>query len=87
MEIVFSDTAIKHIEYWKKTNNVKIQNKILGLIGEIQNNPYIGTGKPEPLKYELSGKWSRRIDNKHRIVYSIDVDHDILNIFSLKEHY
>ena len=55
----------------------------------IQENPYEGIGKPEPLKYNLTGVWSRRIDQEHRLIYEI-IDEDtieILNIISLKGHY
>ena len=48
-------------------------------------SPYQGIGKPEPLKHELAGKWSRRIDRKNRFVYA--VENDILYIYSLKDHY
>lgn len=82
MEIVLSETAIKHIEYWKKTNNVKIQNKISELKDAIINNPYKGIGNPEPLKHKLTGKWSRRINNEHRFIYSLDIENSVLYIYS-----
>ncbi len=87
MEIVISETALKHIDYWKKTNNVKVQKRINELKDAIVSNPYKGIGNPEPLKHKLSGKWSRRIDNKNRFTYSIDIENSILLIFSLKGHY
>ena len=87
MEIVISETALKHIEYWKKVNNVKIQKRIIDLKNAIIDNPYKGIGNPEPLKHKLSGKWSRRINNEHRFIYSIDEEKNILNIYSLKGHY
>ncbi len=85
MEIVLSEKALEHIGYWKKTNNVAIQRKIVQLKNAILADPYGGVGKPEPLKYELAGKWSRRIDRANRFVYS--VDKDTLYIYSLKGHY
>lgn len=85
MEIVLSEKALEHIAYWKKTNNVAIQKRITALKDAILASPYTGIGKPEALKYELSGKWSRRIDRENRFVYS--VDEDTLYIYSLKGHY
>ncbi len=71
MEIVISEQAQKHIEYWKKTKNIKVQELIIELKNAIILNPYQGLGNPEPLKYRLSGKWSRRIDKINRFVYNI----------------
>lgn len=85
MEIILSEKANLHIEYWKKTKNIKVQKRISDLKDSIIMNPYIGIGNPEPLKYHLSGKWSRRIDKSNRFVYAI-IDNKI-NIFSLKGHY
>jgi toxin YoeB len=62
-----------------------VQKRIIALKNAIIASPYTGIGKPEPLKYELSGKWSRRIDRKNRFVYA--VENDTLYIFSLKGHY
>jgi toxin YoeB len=85
VEIVISDKAEEHIAYWKSKNNEAIQKRIIALKNAIIASPYSGMGKPEPLKYELAGKWSRRIDRKNRFVYSIE--NDTLYIFSLKGHY
>ncbi|MDR2149098.1 MAG: Txe/YoeB family addiction module toxin, partial [Tannerella sp.] len=57
----------------------------IALKNAIIASPYTGIGKPEPLKHELSGKWSRRIDRKNRFIYS--VENEILYIYSLKGHY
>ncbi len=62
-----------------------MQDRIIKLLGEIQRNPFEGTGKPEPLKYNLKGYWSRRIDDEHRLVYEITND-DIV-VISCKYHY
>lgn len=51
----------------------------------MKNHPFEGIGKPEPLKYELSGKWLRRINDEHRIIY--DVTDNTINVYSLKGHY
>ena len=85
MEIIISDIAKKHIEYWKKTNNTKVQKRIIELKNAILTSPFKGIGKPEPLKYQLIGKWSRRIDKENRFVYKIE--NDTLIIYSLKGHY
>ncbi len=89
MEVIFTSRASADLKYWKRTGNVAIQKKINQLIEAIQQYPYRGIGKPEALKYELSGSWSRRINNEHRLVYQI-FDEEvliILEIQSLKGHY
>ncbi|MBY0244003.1 MAG: Txe/YoeB family addiction module toxin [Sphingobacteriaceae bacterium] len=65
--------------------NKTILTKIFVLLDEIYENPFSGTGKPEALKYHLSGAWSRRINKEHRMVYS--VQDDVVTILSLKGHY
>lgn len=85
MEIVYTDKAIDEITYWKKKRNSKIQNRISELIDSIEIDPFKGIGKPEPLKYQLSGKWSRRIDKTNRIIY--EVMDEIIVIYSLRGHY
>lgn len=69
MDYSFTATAAKQIEYWKKINNRLVLNRIKDLIIDIQKHPFTGIGKPEPLKGNLSGYWSRRIDKEHRLVY------------------
>ena len=89
MEIIFSNKAKNDLEYWTKTGNKSILKKISELLRAIQKNPFEGIGKPEQLKYNLSGVWSRRINQEHRIIYEI-IDEktiEILNIISLKGHY
>ena len=85
MEIILSEKALEHIEYWRKTNNHSIQKKITELKNAIITEPYKGIGKPEALKYQLTGKWSRRIDKENRFVYT--VEDNKLYIYSLKGHY
>ncbi|WP_082727289.1 Txe/YoeB family addiction module toxin [Nostoc sp. NIES-3756] len=63
----------------------KVFKKILDLVKDIQRDPFSGIGKPEPLKYELQGYWSRRITEEHRLVYK--VEEDLLIILSCKYHY
>lgn len=85
MEVIFKDEALKDIEYWKRVKNKRVQNKISELICDICEHPFSGKGKPEPLKHELSGYWSRRITQEDRIIYEV-VDGRI-NILSLRGHY
>lgn len=85
MEIVFLPEAKKDLDFWVNTGNKAILKKISQLIKAIIENPYSGIGKPEPLKFSLSGTWSRRITQEHRLVYEI-IDNKLL-ILSLKGHY
>ena len=85
MEISFTNRAIADLDFWKKAGNKSVQNKIDLLIQSIIISPFKGPGKPEPLKYDLSGKWSRRINGEHRLVY--EVRNDKIIILSLKGHY
>ena len=89
MEVVYSKKAQKDREFWKKSGNIFIMNKITDLIEDIQLHPYKGIGKPEPLKHQLFGKWSRRINQEHRIIYKVTEENtvEILDILSLKGHY
>jgi toxin YoeB len=85
MEIVLYKDAKKDFEYWKQSGNKVIQKKIQELFSDMKSHPFEGIGKPEPLKHELAGKWSRRINQEHRIVYY--VANDVINVYSLKGHY
>ena len=82
--IYLREKCILELANWKKSD-IKTYQKIQKLISAIEINPLSGIGKPEPLKYALSGLWSRRIDRKNRIVYAIEGD-DIF-IISCKGHY
>lgn len=84
MNLVFSKNAWEDYCYWVKENK-KIHVKIDNLIKEISRNAFEGSGKPEPLKYDLSGYWSRRIDKEHRLVYKVE-DNNIY-IISCRFHY
>ena len=85
MEIQYVDDSLLDIKFWKKSGNKAIQNKINQLITAILDDPYNGIGKPEALKYEFSGKWYRRINEEHRIIYELIAN--VLYIYSLKGHY
>lgn len=86
MEIGFTDEALKDLHYWKKSGDKAIQKKIQSLLEDIKNSPFEGIGKPHALKGNLSGSWSRRIDQEHRIIYRQMSDGSI-EIESLKGHY
>jgi len=85
MEIIFLPEAKEELNYWVKTGNKAILKKISFLIESIVANPFEGIGKPEPLKYGLTGCWSRRINKEHRLVYEL-TETEIL-IHSIKDHY
>ena len=85
MEVAYSAKALEDINYWKKSGDKKIQVRIAALIEDIKLHPFTGIGKPEPLKYELAGKWSRRIDKENRIIYALK--DNVLFIYTLKGHY
>ena len=85
MEIVFDEIALNDIQIWKKSGNVAVQKRIEKLLLSIKETPFAGIGKPEALKYNLSGKWSRRITDEDRIIYS--VAKNLIKIHSLKGHY
>jgi toxin YoeB len=84
MRLVFSQNAWEDYRYWQKTDR-KILLRINELILDIQRNRYQGIGKPEPLRHNLAGYWSRRINKEHRIVYKID-DDSVL-IAQVRYHY
>lgn len=70
MDKIWSDRAWEEFVYWEEKNK-RIYKRILQLLKDIDRNMYAGIGKPEPLKEDLSGFWSRKIDEKNRIVYKI----------------
>ena len=84
MKTVFSQNAWEDYISWQAEDK-KILKKINALIKDIQRNPYDGSGKPEPLKYDLSGLWSRRIEREHRLVYQV-INNELL-IYSCRYHY
>ncbi len=70
MDVIFLPNGWQDYQYWIDVD-IKFFRKINKLIKECQRTPFQGTGKPEPLKNELSGWWSRRIDREHRLVYRV----------------
>ena len=84
MKLICADAAWDDYLYWQRQDR-KIALRINKLIAEIQRDPFSGVGKPEPLKHALSGFWSRRINDEHRIVYRIEGAS--LLIAQLRYHY
>lgn len=83
-KITIKDKALKQIAYFKKRDQV-IFNKILDLLDEVSRHPFEGIGKPEALKFELSGCWSRRITREHRLVYKV-IEKEVF-VISCRYHY
>lgn len=83
--ISWSDDAWDDYMYWHDQDQKKIIKKVNKLIKDIERHPFEGLGKPEPLQYKISGKWSRRINLEHRLIYSVDKGN--LYIYSCKDRY
>ena len=73
MKLIFSAHAWEDYLYWQATDK-RVLRRINQLIQEIQRAPFVGIGKPEPLKHGLRGYWSRRINDEHRLVYKVEAD-------------
>lgn len=96
MNLVWTELAWEDYLYWQATDIKKLE-RINDLIKDIKRSPFHGIGKPEPLKFDLAGKWSRKIDHEHRLVYEINGKKSIekgknsdtrhLVIFQCKYHY
>ena len=82
--ISFEDRAFAEYRQWEKDDK-NIFRKINALLTEVMRDPFHGTGKPEPLKWDMLGYWSRRITEEHRLVYKVKLDQVI--IASCKSHY
>ncbi|MEO8887560.1 MAG: Txe/YoeB family addiction module toxin [Mucilaginibacter sp.] len=85
MIIEFTKQADLDLEYFKKSGNLQTIKKIKKLLQSISDTPFAGIGQPEPLKHQLSGTWSRRINREHRVIY--EVDDNTVYVLSLKGHY
>ena len=84
MRIIFSKNAWEDYLSWQSEDK-KVLKKVNSLIKEIQRTPFEGRGKPEPLKFDLKGFWSRRIDREHRLVYQVRGE-DVY-IYSCRYHF
>ncbi|WP_026951036.1 Txe/YoeB family addiction module toxin [Algoriphagus mannitolivorans] len=85
--IVYRPDAIKDIEKIVESGNKPLLRKLKKLLKELEEHPETGTGKPERLKNNLSGLWSRRINQEHRLVYFIDGDRVVVTVVSAFGHY
>lgn len=83
-KIYFDPSALEDLQFWTKDSPAK-SKKIIELVLESAKHPFKGKGKPEPLKFNLSGCWSRRIDREHRLVY--EVTKNYIRILSCRYHY
>lgn len=86
MKLVFSPLASKQWAEWNRVSPATAK-RIKRLLQDILEHPYSGIGKPEPLKFELAGKWSRRINAADRLVYQVIGDMIEVEILSMKYHY
>ena len=84
MQLVFDPTALEQLRFWTATDRRKAL-KILDLIEATLKSPFEGIGKPEPLRFDFAGAWSRRIDQEHRLVYRVEKDE--LRVMSCRYHY
>lgn len=84
MNITFTTDASNDFQSWSRDDK-KVFSKIVSLIKDVERSPFKGIGKPEPLKHDFSGFWSRRITKEHRLVYK--VEKDTISIASCKFHY
>ena len=71
MKVIFSDQGWDDLSYWV-VNDKKVAKRILLLVKDIKRSPFDGLGKPEPLRHDLSGFWSRRITDEHRLIYTVE---------------
>ncbi len=84
MLLVFDRNAMEDLRFWVDTDRKKAL-KIIDLIETSLKMPFEGIGKPEPLRHQLAGCWSRRIDQEHRLVYR--VEKDVLTVLACRYHY
>ncbi len=85
MKINYTKQAAEDIAYFKR-HDVQVYRRIKKLIEDIIDSPFCGIGKPESLRYHLTGKWSRRITKEHRIVYEVRNDEEI-TVYQCRYHY
>ena len=86
-EVKLSDKAEKDILLYRKAGNKSALSKIDSFLTEIRTNPFAGTGKPERLKHKDGNVWSRRIDSKNRLIYTVEENIVTVEIISAKGHY
>lgn len=85
--VEYTETAIKDLRKHKKAGNKATLEKIKRIIYELEIHPFVGIGQPEALKYKLNGFWSRRINQKDRMVYYVNEDKVLVEVISAMGHY
>ena len=85
--IIFTEQAREDRDFWRTSGNKAVMKKIAVLLEDISAHPYVGIGKPEALKYELSGTWSRRINSEHRIIYRVLDSVVEVQVLAMRYHY
>jgi len=85
--VIVTDTAKKHLASHYKSGDKALTKRLERIFEELGEHPYEGIGKPEPLKHNLSGLWSRRIDDKNRLVYRVDEEIITVLVITAKGHY
>lgn len=86
MEIILLKQAQKDRDYWKSMGNTRVMKRISDLLEDIKKHPFTGIGKPESLK-GTNGKWSRRITDEHRLIYSVSDGKIYVYVFAMRFHY
>ena len=86
MRLAWTPHAWDDYLFWQR-HDEKALKRVNGLIKDILRSPFEGIGKPEPLRFDLAGYWSRRIDSEHRVVYSFDSEQEIVTIIQCRFHY
>jgi toxin YoeB len=86
MKVIWADTALADYLRWQ-TIDVRITKRINQLIADIKATPFAGLGKPEPLRHQWTGYWSRRITGEHRLVYRVTGNPPVLTIAQCRYHY
>lgn len=85
--LIISDEAKEHLKKHRKAGLIILLKKIDKILDELRETPFDGIGKPEPLKYGRIGQWSRRIDQRHRLIYEVFEDEVLIEVISAFGHY
>lgn len=85
--LIISDEAKEHLKKHRKAGSIILLKKIDKILDELRETPFDGIGEPEPLKYGRIGQWSRRIDQRHRLIYEVFEDEVLIEVISAFGHY
>lgn len=86
MRVFYTEKMEDDLAFFAK-NEKRLIQKVIDLVKNIRQTPYEGLGKPEPLSHQLSGYWSRRVNDEHRLIYSVNEDKGEIEILSCRGHY